>query len=51
MQNLLKKKLESSECFVEDISGGCGSMYAIKVKSAQFNGQLMFYNVYTIFFS
>jgi stress-induced morphogen len=38
MQNLLKKKLQSSECFVEDISGGCGSMYAIKVKSAQFNG-------------
>ncbi|KXN73667.1 bola-like protein [Conidiobolus coronatus NRRL 28638] len=37
--NKLTQNLKPSELFVKDVSGGCGSMYAIKVKSGEFKGK------------
>lgn len=35
---LLADKLEPTELLVQDISGGCGSMYAIDITSHAFKG-------------
>lgn len=35
---ILNKELEPEALEVKDISGGCGSMYAIDVKSERFRG-------------
>ncbi|CAM1505053.1 Fc.00g106900.m01.CDS01 [Cosmosporella sp. VM-42] len=37
--SLLETALEPTELLVQDISGGCGSMYAIDITSAAFKGQ------------
>ncbi|CAG8576107.1 2119_t:CDS:2, partial [Dentiscutata heterogama] len=34
----LSKKFQPTKLHVQDISGGCGSMYAIEISSLQFNG-------------
>lgn len=34
----IKKALEPSELKVKDMSGGCGSMFSIEIKSSKFNG-------------
>lgn len=34
----LDKELEPSRLTVQDVSGGCGSMYAIEISSAKFKG-------------
>lgn len=39
--DLLSAKLAPSELLVQDISGGCGSMYAIDITSAAFRGHNM----------
>ncbi|UPK90445.1 hypothetical protein LCI18_001380 [Fusarium solani-melongenae] len=36
---ILAEKLSPSELLVQDVSGGCGSMYAIDITSAAFKGQ------------
>ena len=36
--NILAEELEPSELEVQDISGGCGSMYGIEVVSEKFRG-------------
>ncbi|KAH7329549.1 bola protein [Stachybotrys elegans] len=36
--SLLQSKLSPSELLVQDVSGGCGSMYAIDIASPQFRG-------------
>lgn len=38
---ILSKQLEPSELEVADISGGCGSMFAINVTSPKFKGLTM----------
>ena len=38
MYNTLAEELEPSELEVQDISGGCGSMYGIEVVSEKFRG-------------
>ncbi len=38
---ILKEKLQPTEVLVQDVSGGCGSMYAIEIASHQFKGQTM----------
>lgn len=38
---LLTEKLEPTELLVQDISGGCGSMYAIEIASHAFKGANM----------
>ena len=38
MHNSLKTNLEATDIKIEDISGGCGSMYAILVESPRFHG-------------
>lgn len=35
---LLAEKLHPSELLVQDVSGGCGSMYAIDITSPEFRG-------------
>ncbi|KAH7170121.1 bola protein [Dactylonectria macrodidyma] len=37
--DLLSEKLSPSQLLVQDVSGGCGSMYAIDITSAAFRGQ------------
>ena len=37
--SLLQTALEPTELLVQDISGGCGSMYSIDITSAAFKGQ------------
>ncbi|RIB17370.1 bola protein [Gigaspora rosea] len=37
----LFKKFQPTKLHVQDISGGCGSMYAIEISSSQFNGLSM----------
>ncbi|KAJ9054512.1 hypothetical protein DSO57_1013590 [Entomophthora muscae] len=37
--NKLKEHFEPSILEVSDISGGCGSMFAINLKSSKFNGK------------
>ena len=39
--DLIHSKLSPTHVLVQDISGGCGSMYAIDVTSAAFKGQSM----------
>ncbi|KAK3179881.1 hypothetical protein K4F52_008716 [Lecanicillium sp. MT-2017a] len=39
--NILTEKLQPTEVLVQDVSGGCGSMYAIEIASHQFKGQTM----------
>lgn len=39
--NILAEELEPSELEVQDISGGCGSMYGIEVVSEKFRGLSM----------
>ncbi|TID19827.1 hypothetical protein CANINC_003710 [Pichia inconspicua] len=34
----LQKALDPKSLFVKDVSGGCGSMYAINIESKAFNG-------------
>lgn len=36
---LLVDKLHPTEILVQDVSGGCGSMYAIEIASDAFKGQ------------
>ncbi|EUC40333.1 hypothetical protein COCMIDRAFT_109074 [Bipolaris oryzae ATCC 44560] len=36
--NKLKSELEPAKLEVQDISGGCGSMYAIEIESPKFRG-------------
>ncbi|KAK5989678.1 Altered inheritance of mitochondria protein 1 [Cladobotryum mycophilum] len=36
--SLLSSKLSPTQLLVQDISGGCGSMYAIDITSPQFKG-------------
>mmetsp|Transcript_16671 Transcript_16671/g.34004 ORF Transcript_16671/g.34004 Transcript_16671/m.34004 type:complete len:99 (-) Transcript_16671:244-540(-) len=38
MQNLLTDNLNASFVQVDDVSGGCGSMYKVEVESPQFVG-------------
>lgn len=38
MKNTLVSSLDASHCVVEDVSGGCGSMYKLEVESKQFKG-------------
>lgn len=38
---ILTEKLQPTEVLVQDVSGGCGSMYAIEIASHQFKGQTM----------
>ncbi|CAG7559202.1 bola protein [Fusarium flagelliforme] len=37
--DILKEKLSPTELLVQDVSGGCGSMYAIDITSPAFKGQ------------
>lgn len=37
----LASKLSPTDLFVQDVSGGCGSMFAIKVVSPEFKGKPM----------
>lgn len=37
--DILSEKLSPTELLVQDVSGGCGSMYAIDITSAAFKGQ------------
>ncbi|KAM0436618.1 hypothetical protein ACHAPT_002326 [Fusarium lateritium] len=37
--DILAEKLSPSELLVQDVSGGCGSMYAIDITSSAFKGQ------------
>ncbi|KAM5351124.1 hypothetical protein ACJ41O_003847 [Fusarium nematophilum] len=37
--DILSAKLSPSQLLVQDVSGGCGSMYAIDITSAAFKGQ------------
>ncbi|CAM9558907.1 unnamed protein product [Choristocarpus tenellus] len=39
LQNLLRSKVAASKAVVQDISGGCGSMYKIEVESPMFKGK------------
>eukprot|EP00924_Labyrinthula_sp_SR-Ha-C_P005100 snap_masked-scaffold_1-processed-gene-21.17-mRNA-1 protein AED:0.19 eAED:0.20 QI:0/-1/0/1/-1/1/1/0/99 len=39
MENLLKEKLKATTVNVTDISGGCGSMYDVKVESPLFKSK------------
>lgn len=39
--NLLRDKLQPTELLVRDVSGGCGSMYAIDIASPVFRGVTM----------
>ena len=34
----LQQELEPEVCKVQDVSGGCGSMFAINITSKKFNG-------------
>jgi stress-induced morphogen len=36
---ILSEKLSPTQLLVQDVSGGCGSMYAIDITSAAFQGQ------------
>ncbi|KAF2235821.1 bola-like protein [Viridothelium virens] len=36
--NMIKSKLHPTSLEVQDVSGGCGSMYALDIVSAQFKG-------------
>ncbi|KAF5613833.1 altered inheritance of mitochondria 1 [Fusarium subglutinans] len=36
---ILSEKLQPTELLVQDVSGGCGSMYAIDITSPAFKGQ------------
>ena len=38
---LLHKELEPTRLEVKDVSGGCGSMYAIEIQSERFRGLRM----------
>ncbi|OAQ61237.1 MFS multidrug transporter [Pochonia chlamydosporia 170] len=38
---LLRQKLQPTELLVRDVSGGCGSMYAIDIASPAFKGATM----------
>ena len=38
MENILRETLQASHVLVVDISGGCGSMYNIRVVSPLFEG-------------
>eukprot|EP00611_Tribonema_gayanum_P031742 TRINITY_DN9246_c0_g3_i4.p1 TRINITY_DN9246_c0_g3~~TRINITY_DN9246_c0_g3_i4.p1 ORF type:complete len:136 (-),score=34.95 TRINITY_DN9246_c0_g3_i4:125-472(-) len=38
METLLGKELKATKVTVEDISGGCGSMYSIAIESPLFKG-------------
>ena len=38
MENQLRSALNASDVNVEDISGGCGSMYRVEVESPMFSG-------------
>eukprot|EP01084_Bolivina_argentea_P268318 455698_1 len=38
IENILRQSLDASKVQVEDISGGCGSMYKIAVESPLFRG-------------
>ena len=38
---LLSEKLQPTELLVRDVSGGCGSMYAIDIASPKFKGANM----------
>jgi stress-induced morphogen len=37
--DVLAEKLSPTELLVQDVSGGCGSMYAIEITSPAFRGQ------------
>ncbi|CAM9751014.1 unnamed protein product, partial [Sphacelaria rigidula] len=37
--SMCRSKVEASKAIVQDISGGCGSMYKIEVESPLFHGQ------------
>jgi stress-induced morphogen len=37
--DVLAEKLSPTELLVQDVSGGCGSMYAIEIASPAFRGQ------------
>ncbi|KAF5129927.1 BolA-like protein 3 [Metarhizium anisopliae] len=39
--DLLRAKLQPTELLVRDVSGGCGSMYAIDIASPAFKGATM----------
>ncbi|QPH02821.1 hypothetical protein C2857_007038 [Epichloe festucae Fl1] len=39
--DLLRRKLRPTELLVRDVSGGCGSMYAIDIASPAFKGATM----------
>jgi BolA-like protein 3 len=38
MRQSLVSSLEATHCVVEDVSGGCGSMYKLEIESKQFKG-------------
>jgi stress-induced morphogen len=39
IENFLKKELETNDVKIEDISGGCGTMFNIQVSSKKFYGK------------
>eukprot|EP00614_Pseudopedinella_elastica_P020940 CAMPEP_0172616438 /NCGR_PEP_ID=MMETSP1068-20121228/64528_1 /TAXON_ID=35684 /ORGANISM="Pseudopedinella elastica, Strain CCMP716" /LENGTH=70 /DNA_ID=CAMNT_0013421875 /DNA_START=250 /DNA_END=462 /DNA_ORIENTATION=+ len=41
MTKILEEKLAASKVLVEDISGGCGSMFKLEIESPHFKGLSM----------
>lgn len=39
LKQIISERLNTTECYVEDMSGGCGQAFAVIIVSNEFNGK------------